>query len=180
MSRDGREAFLRVTRDPGLELYAIAHRVDSLYQTAAARLSCISPKTAQNSTKSCLPSAFSKPQPKTARFPFEPYPRKKKGDSARRRPPESSVQATSTCAARSQSRSLIRTSSRREVIRRVWLSLPFAAQRASPPRSRFSWTRFSVLQRLSGCSSTRRQHRRLAAGLERVSEPPRRANGSLD
>ena len=25
-------------------------------------------------------------------------------------------------------------------MRRVWLSLPFAAQRASPPRNRFSWT----------------------------------------
>ena len=29
-------------------------------------------------------------------------------------------------------------------MRRVWLSLPFAAQRASPPRNRFSWTYVAI------------------------------------
>ena len=100
-----------------------------------------------------IPSVFPKPRPKTARFHLRAPPQgQKKGESVRRRPLPSRAFRLPVCAAKSQSRPFIRTSSRREVIRRVWQS-PVRRPRVRPPRSRFSWTRFSVLQRLSGASS---------------------------
>jgi hypothetical protein len=53
---------------------------------------------------------------------------------------EPKSQPVSTSSARSHSWLLIRTSSRIEVIRRVRDRRPLAANRTSPPRSRFSWT----------------------------------------